>query len=487
VKISIKNVGIVAEAQVDLAKKLIVLCGPNNSGKTYVAYTLYGLLKTASGLRTRRRLRPPGLEKSTLAEDKWELDLLTLLKSDNYSLLKEYISDFKDVLPDVFATDKSKFAEATLSANVDPEFDAGYLEKTIRNSFIDISYQMLPGYSYNFKKAPGALALEFTLVIRRAKDTPEVSREQLLSTRNTVLDLLVPSIILGTLFPKSFILPTQRTSVNIFSTQLSMNRSQVVEAMVQLREQGAGEREAKAFAALQKAQTSILNEVRRYTMPIRDSLSIADDLVNLSKTTTEFSGLADELEQSILKGAITVSPIGEILYSPRNFNDAGPLSVNLWGSMISSLSSLVFYFRHLASKGDFIVFDEPELNLHPDNQIKIARFIATLVNTGFSVLISTHSDYIIHELNNLILLDGLTAKEFKNLEKYGYKKLNVIQSEDIQVLLFDGEMNQKKIDVKNVDVSKEGFSIKTIDESIHLLNATSTDILFAKDEVGVLN
>jgi predicted ATPase len=63
----------------------------------------------------------------------------------------------------------------------------------------------------------------------------------------------------------------------------------------------------------------------------------------------------------------------------------------------------------LAQEGDFIIIDEPELNLHPDNQRKIARWLVRVVNAGFKVMITTHSDYIIREFNNLIMLQ--TAKD----------------------------------------------------------------------------
>ena len=49
--------------------------------------------------------------------------------------------------------------------------------------------------------------------------------------------------------------------------------------------------------------------------------------------------------------------------------------------------------------------DEPELNLHPANQRRIARLFARLVNLGVKVFITTHSDYIVKELNTLIMLN----------------------------------------------------------------------------------
>ena len=49
--------------------------------------------------------------------------------------------------------------------------------------------------------------------------------------------------------------------------------------------------------------------------------------------------------------------------------------------------------------------DEPELNLHPENQRRMARLFARLVNVGVKVFVTTHSDYIVKELNTLILLN----------------------------------------------------------------------------------
>ncbi|MEZ4888168.1 MAG: AAA family ATPase [Chitinophagales bacterium] len=39
----VKNLGIIEEAEVDLGKDLILLTGHNNTGKTYLAYAIYGL------------------------------------------------------------------------------------------------------------------------------------------------------------------------------------------------------------------------------------------------------------------------------------------------------------------------------------------------------------------------------------------------------------------------------------------------------------
>jgi predicted ATPase len=139
---------------------------------------------------------------------------------------------------------------------------------------------------------------------------------------------------------------------------------------------------------------------------------------------------------------------------------------------------LSVYLRHLAKKGDFIIIDEPELNLHPDNQRKIARFFGRMINEGFKLLISTHSDYIVRELNNLIMLkEGEKNKpsETENLlEKHNYNKSQLIDKQQVGVYLF----RQGK-EVESMEVNEMGFSVPTIDEEINRLNQTTNDIIFS--------
>ena len=44
-KITVRNLGVIKEAEVDL-KPLTIFIGPNNSGKTWLAYTLANIFRT---------------------------------------------------------------------------------------------------------------------------------------------------------------------------------------------------------------------------------------------------------------------------------------------------------------------------------------------------------------------------------------------------------------------------------------------------------
>ena len=124
--------------------------------------------------------------------------------------------------------------------------------------------------------------------------------------------------------------------------------------------------------------------------------------------------------------------------------------------------------------------DEPELNLHPENQRRLARFIATLVNNGIKVFVTTHSDYIIKEINTLIMFDqekphfSEIRKKFKEYlpeDKLAYSRVALYMT-GIEKILKSG--NKKKTKSKtlvraNVN-SVVGIEAKSFDITINEMN-----------------
>jgi ABC-type phosphate transport system ATPase subunit len=260
-------------------------------------------------------------------------------------------------------------------------------------------------------------------------------------------------------FNNVFINTAERSAINIFSKELSIKRNNIVDQLLELRDSKNGD------------ANQLLGKLQRYPLPIRDSLAISEDLANLSRNKSEYAFLADKMEDVLLDGRINISQYGEVQFSP-NKSKVKNLSMNLSGSIVKSLSSLVIYFRHLAQKGDFIIIDEPELNLHPDNQRKITRLIGEFINHGFKVMISTHSDYIIREINNMTMLKVGGDKAEYLANKYGYKTEQLIDYQKIGAYLFHKNKNI------SLEVTEIGFEVGTIDEEINNLNNASEEIYF---------
>jgi predicted ATP-dependent endonuclease of OLD family len=127
----------------------------------------------------------------------------------------------------------------------------------------------------------------------------------------------------------------------------------------------------------------------------------------------------------------------------------------------------------MAQPNDFLIIDEPELNLHPDNQRKIARILAKAVNRGFKIMISTHSDYIIRELNNLIMLSQESEAATQLRSKLEVDHASTLKPEKIGVYLFNEHRSEA------VPVTETGFAVKTIDDEINKLNSASQEIYFS--------
>jgi len=81
-------------------------------------------------------------------------------------------------------------------------------------------------------------------------------------------------------------------------------------------------------------------------------------------------------------------------------------------SMVKELAPLVLYLHYLVAPNDWIIIDEPEMNLHPTVQIEFIEFLAMLVNAGLQVLITTQSPYIL--LISWKPLNRMTKKKLRN-------------------------------------------------------------------------
>ncbi len=60
------------------------------------------------------------------------------------------------------------------------------------------------------------------------------------------------------------------------------------------------------------------------------------------------------------------------------------------------------YLRYWAGPGDLLIIDEPEMNAHPDAQLRITELVAYLVNKGIRVVLTTHSPYVVDHLGVLV-------------------------------------------------------------------------------------
>lgn len=443
-KLSVENLGRVKKAEIDLSKDLIIFCGPNNTGKTYLANCIYGLYKVSQEI--------PVISASdeNLGRQIWgesfgeELDLEALFTHIDSWYSKMVSSNLLDRLSNVFAAGEKTFVSTRISLS----FNKNAVLEKIRKSAFSKSFKK--NGDLTFSKEAGSSKMAWIYSQNGPDSKYDAKAIEPLFWR-TATEFIARSI-----FENAHIEPAERIAINIFSKEISERRSNLIDEL--LNSDAKGE------------SLELLNrKASRYSLPIRDSLQIAERLDVYKKNVGELSYLADELESQVLGGKIGVSSHGEVQFIAND--SKAPLEIHLTGSMVKSLASITFYLRHIAKPGDFLIIDEPELTLHPDNQRKVARILARVVNAGVKVLISTHSDYIIRELNNLMMLNskGNDKEVLKLGKKFGYKKEEFLDFEKVGAYLF-GE------DVEELDVSEIGFEVPTIDHEINSLNEAASEI-----------
>ena len=128
--------------------------------------------------------------------------------------------------------------------------------------------------------------------------------------------------------------------------------------------------------------------------------------------------LADEIESNLLVGQIItkVSPSGypDFLYCPQDTGEE--VRLTRAASMVSELAPIVLLLRSNIHPNDMLIIEEPEAHLHPGAQTQMALTLAALIRAGIRVIVTTHSDWLLKEIANLIRI-GKLKKEGVSLPK----------------------------------------------------------------------
>lgn len=65
----------------------------------------------------------------------------------------------------------------------------------------------------------------------------------------------------------------------------------------------------------------------------------------------------------------------------------------------------------LSEGGETLIFEQPELHLHPFSQSRLADFFVALVKQGRKIIVETHSEYLILRLRYHVLTESIDEKQ----------------------------------------------------------------------------
>lgn len=149
------------------------------------------------------------------------------------------------------------------------------------------------------------------------------------------------------------------------------------------------------------------------------------------------------------------------------------LSLTAAASSIKEISPLLFCFINRNKYNYLYCLEEPEAHLHPMSQIKIADLIANYLNRGNGFQITTHSDFFLQRINQLIKLGDIRKENielFNQLcEERHLMKSSYIDRDVVKAYFFQRD-DEGVVKVLELPLTKDGISYNTFYDATHDLN-----------------
>ncbi len=453
-----KNVGPVKDAEVELGD-LTIIAGRNNTGKTYIVYTLYGFLKTW------KNWFDPGAVLAQIKNDYTDFPdikyLVDNLRREGHASFLMDRSEFgqqqknfiqilarkfsKRDLPIVFSTQHSVFEEFSIEVTLNG--DTANATHYVKADFpVGVSLSM---------KYDGSRVVVNTDTEKSLEHIPNLE---------LYFAHLFAMLLLHNQLPEPFILSAERFGISLFYRELDFTKNQLVNLLQRMGD--AKSRDAISPFLLIDKTTS------RYALPIKDNIDYTRDIPDLQKQKSEvfeselFDDIKNMMDGYYVNSGDDIRFISKARGKGRSFN----IPLHLASSSVRGLADFYFFLKHVAKKNHLLIVDEPESHLDTSNQILLARLLARCVRAGLKVLITTHSDYLIKEINNLVMLSRPFKDKAAVIKKLKYSTDDFLDPDSIRAYVAEDNS------LTRCNVDRFGIDMPVFDETIDKINRVANDL-----------
>ena len=467
-KVNVKNFGPIESANVDL-RPLTVFVGKSNTGKTYLATLIYALHQELGGFP-----RLPFSPNFTME------DILRTWKNQNKDFQKSAISfrnkfseasqssNFSE-LPFIFKDllfldgNHMKIAQQQLINCVTTTFGERNLYSLCRNSKRSNTLSIKFGYSeenidiWNAEIKETKSTTLFQASLLHDISIPSAVTRQTVNLTNrlkTGIELEYPlyssveRIIAMLCYPQSLMqnyahyLPAVRGGI--------MQSHRFVAGAGLDRLAYAGLEDSRAIPHLPKTSIDFIKKL----------LSIGANTPRVEKNRSRkshnsISWIADKFEELVLDGQIAsdtnfTGGYPEVYFKPAKIDNKFTLSRS--SSMVSELAPIVLFIRNFVQQFDLLILEEPEAHLHPGAQVKIAQCLALLVRKGVNVIVTTHSDWFLKCIQNLIIQGKLKQL---NIDNSGDDATSYLHRNEVGAWNFTEGINNRGTKVKKIEFHED--------------------------------
>jgi energy-coupling factor transporter ATP-binding protein EcfA2 len=417
-KITVRNLGLISQAEIDL-KPLTVLVGPNNAGKTWLAHLLAGVFGSYGYQEYIRAYTNGELTESLpcietivndiLSKGQASLDMAQFVDEQAETCINQVASFASTWIAGFLGTGKIDFRDLEIGIELADSKQA--LQERLAQSSINSKL----GFGLDEERAlPTAkkAAEDHRLLFSTSGETIH-SQSIIDAIKEFVANILLQRLFQN-VYAETYIFPAERTTFekDIFKTS------------------------SRPMPWVTARFITLMETLFQADLTRRREMAQKDPFINRAIELSQI------LQEKILEGTLdfSVSEPGlgrELLFKPNQAN-ASPMEISVVSSIVRGLAPLVLYLRYQAQPRDLIIIDEPEMNLHPEGQGQLIEFLAMLVQAGLHVLITTHSPYMVDHLENLITANERPEQAAKIREEFFLQNTDAFISRDqVSVYLVD--------------------------------------------------
>ena len=427
VRVAVENFGPVEKGTVDI-RPLTIFVGPSNTGKTYLAILIYAFHRILHGFSRfpiLNNYRYFSTDDITISED----DLDRIVSKLDTSERPFHFSDLPESVCHAMQStlDNHEFLANDLKIELERCFDIESVYNLIRMSMhsngTKVSISTREGgrdlWDFHMRisgsniKSEGKIE-DIILMSERDSDKERLLRRlsrfrhlsmdtnrervkrQLIYILNDFMDYLSSSM--SRKQGEAFYLPAARSGV--------MQSHRVIASSLVARSTRAG---LERFPELPTFSGVMADFIQR--LILYDESDPLDLFPPRRRPAETMKSLADMLEFRTLGGEIQAkrpSPGSYPEFVYRHRETKQDIRLSRASSMVSELAPVVLFLRGIVGSGDTLIIEEPEAHLHPAAQTEMAVVLARLVSSGVRVVVTTHSDWLLHEIGNLMRAGALS-------------------------------------------------------------------------------
>ena len=422
--IHIRNFGKIESADIDLGN-LTIFVGENNSGKTYIMQLIYGLINFFSEKEFndflgnfRWKYNSEEIIREILESNDEDISKNILeIKADD----RNFYNNFQNALNDFISRNKEKIVEKTFNTH---NLSIGSLSIEFGKIVDDLTIQCTKNLK-NTSKAK--ISFHFNKSVNHTITSILFAQNNQYKSMNNI----VKKSILTTILLMSFgISQYQLTDLPIL--YLPASRSGLMLLYTNFLAEYNDDKTFQNDDVVYQVNDGQTSE-NRYglTEPIYDFLMFL-----LKHKTSEMISDKDReiisfINENIING--TMEKTGTTMrYKPASSEHSLPIYLS--SSLVSELSP-IYQILSGIQKYSFILYDEIETCQHPTKQLQLARLLVRMVNAGYRMVVSTHSDTMAATINNLITI-SFKEKKDELMSKLGYEKEDMLESANVKAYQF---------------------------------------------------